>query len=162
MTERSYIHGVSREEQQRLSELNRLTNNSFINYLRVKDKTSICDFGCGLGNLVNDIAGKFPSVMISGLEILREQFLKAKELNKGNKNVTLHNADIFNNGLPDDHFDLTYCRYLLEHVNDPVHAVKEMARVTRPGGRLAAQENDLYNVMFYPPIAGHDRLLDAL
>ena len=31
-------------------------------------------------------------------------------------------------------FDLTFCHYLLLWLKDPLSAIKEMKRVTRPGG----------------------------
>jgi ubiquinone/menaquinone biosynthesis C-methylase UbiE len=43
---------------------------------------------------------------------------------------------------------------VLEHVKDPVTAVKEMVRVTKPGGMIVSQENDLHNVLYYPEIEG--------
>jgi ubiquinone/menaquinone biosynthesis C-methylase UbiE len=36
--------------------------------------------------------------------------------------------------------DLTYCRFLLMHVVDPLVVAKQMGSVTRPGGWLVAQE----------------------
>lgn len=44
-------------------------------------------------------------------------------------------------GLPfeDGRFDLVLCNHVLEHVNDPALAVREMRRCLRPGGTLVAQ-----------------------
>jgi len=41
--------------------------------------------------------------------------------------------------LPEE-VDLTYCRFLLMHVLDPLRVLRRMATVTRPGGWLVAQE----------------------
>lgn len=157
--ETTYIHGTRKEEQGRLSTLNRITNNSFISYLGLRDEIKVCDFGCGLGNLIRDIDKRFPYVEITGVEISEEQYLKARKLNKNNNKVTLVNASIFQNNLPDNYFDITYCRYLLEHVNEPVRAVQEMVRVTKPGGKIISQENDLHNVMYFPEIPHYDYVM---
>jgi ubiquinone/menaquinone biosynthesis C-methylase UbiE len=154
-----YIHGTSDTEQQRLGLLNRITNDSFIRYLGDLSGKEICDFGCGLGNLMAAIAERFPSAVISGIEISEQQLKSAREANRHNSNAILIRADVLKNDLPDGSFDLTYCRYLLEHVSDPVGVAREMLRVTRPGGALACQENDLHNVLYWPPIEGHDTLL---
>jgi SAM-dependent methyltransferase len=45
-------------------------------------------------------------------------------------------TDITNLGLPDDRFDLVLCSHILEHVPDDGAAMREMARVTKPGGAL--------------------------
>ncbi len=37
---------------------------------------------------------------------------------------------------PDGHFDVILCTEVLEHVPEPIEALREMARLLRPGGRL--------------------------
>ena len=44
---------------------------------------------------------------------------------------------------PDKAFDACLAGTVLQHVPDPARVVSEMARVTRPGGRVAALEFDL-------------------
>jgi ubiquinone/menaquinone biosynthesis C-methylase UbiE len=52
----------------------------------------------------------------------------------------------------DGSFDLVYCRYLLEHVADPAAVLHELRRVTQPGGRVHAQENDLRALTLHPEV----------
>ena len=146
----TYVHGTSIEEQRRLSILNEITNSSFIRFLGNLNNKKVCDLGCGTGNLIFDIAKKYPDAKITGLEISEDQINIAKEVNIKNENVTLVKSDVLENTLPDDHFDVTYCRYLLEHVSDPKAVAAEMIRITKPGGRIKNQENDLNNVIYYP------------
>lgn len=65
--------------------------------------------------------------------------------------VTFDNKDITKpTGLPTSYYDLAFCRYVLHHVwcdagmehgkNDALFAVREMARVVRPGGLIAVDE----------------------
>ena len=46
--------------------------------------------------------------------------------------------------------DLTCCRTLIMHLTDPLKAVREMARVTRKGGIVAAFERGSFNSAFIP------------
>jgi SAM-dependent methyltransferase len=154
-----YIHGTSEKEQERLSLLNRITNGSFIRYLGNLDNKTICDFGCGVGNLIADIAAKHPSARITGLEISRDQLKSARLNNRDHPQVTFVHADVMANNLPDDAFDLVWCRYLLEHVADPIGVVKEMLRVAKAAGTVACQENDLANVVYFPEIEGLDLVM---
>ncbi len=39
-------------------------------------------------------------------------------------------------------FDLAYCRFLLEHLSDPIIAVSQMAKAVRPGGRIFLVDDD--------------------
>lgn len=43
-------------------------------------------------------------------------------------------------GFPGAFFDAAYCRFVLEHVADPVQVLSEMRRVVRPGGWVCAYE----------------------
>jgi SAM-dependent methyltransferase len=52
-------------------------------------------------------------------------------------------------------FDASYCHFLLLWVNDPVQALREMRRVTRPGGSLLVlAEPDYGGRIDYPPELG--------
>jgi len=57
----TYIHGIGSAEQERLMLLNRLTNQSFIDFLALADTRSILDLGSGLGILTEQVAGLAPN-----------------------------------------------------------------------------------------------------
>jgi SAM-dependent methyltransferase len=45
-------------------------------------------------------------------------------------------SDITSIPVPDERYDVVLCTEVLEHVPKPIDAVKEMARIAKPGGRL--------------------------
>jgi SAM-dependent methyltransferase len=45
-------------------------------------------------------------------------------------------SDICRIPVPDNSFDIILCTEVLEHIPEPVRAVEEMVRITKPGGRL--------------------------
>lgn len=47
-----------------------------------------------------------------------------------------YESDITAIPVPDGSFDIILCTEVLEHVPEPIVAIKEMARILRPGGRL--------------------------
>jgi SAM-dependent methyltransferase len=159
--ETAYVHGTQPKEQERLAGLNDITNRSFIAYLGDCAGLEMCDFGCGLGKLMLDIARQYPTARLTGLDISEAQLAVARQNTAELSNLTLLQADGCSTGLPDSCFDLTYGRYLLEHVQDPIGVAREMLRVTKPGGRVIVQENDLHNALFYPEIAGYPELKEA-
>jgi SAM-dependent methyltransferase len=52
--------------------------------------------------------------------------------------------------LPDGAFDRSFCRWLLLHVAAAEAVIRDMRRVTRPGGRLMCVEADWETVTVYP------------
>ena len=59
----------------------------------------------------------------------------------------------------DDHsFDFVFTRYLLVHLPRPLDVIKEMLRVTKPGGTVFVQEPDFAFNGCYPPSRSHERV----
>ncbi|MFP4368397.1 MAG: class I SAM-dependent methyltransferase [Candidatus Kapaibacterium sp.] len=93
------------------------------------------DYGCGAGNLTNHLCGlgfEVTSGDVSG------EFLKIIKMNFSD-NCKVHTFKL--NGedlreLPDDSFDLIATYSVLHHIPDYLRAVKDMARVVKPGGIL--------------------------
>lgn len=60
--------------------------------------------------------------------------------------VRHHPGDVTALDFPDGHFDAARCERVLRHLADPGAAVAELARVTRPGGRLCLVDTDWESV----------------
>ncbi len=143
----TYIHGTEPGEQQRLAALNRMTNEAFVRFLAVVPGARVLEVGSGLGILAADVAGSAEGVRVVGLEKSPEQIAAAVKV----PSVTYVQGDAQRLDFPDGSFDLVYARYLLEHVPDPEQVLREMRRVARPGGRVAACENDVSLFRVDPP-----------
>jgi SAM-dependent methyltransferase len=147
MSEATYVHGTDPGEQQRLARLNALTNPAFIDFLRVPPGARVLEVGSGLGILAARIATSVPGVTVVGVERSTEQLAAAVRVD----GLRYVHGDAHRLDVEDAGFDLAYCRYLLEHVADPVRVLAEMRRAVRPGGRVAAQENDISLSRLDPP-----------
>ena len=157
MSDAEYVHGTDPGEQARLVLLNDLTNEAFITFLKVAPGTRVLEVGSGLGILAAKVAGSAPGVAVVGLERSAEQLAKAVRV-EGLSHV---HGDAHQLAFQDGTFDLVYCRYVLEHVADPVRVVSEMRRVARPGGAVAAMENDITLIRFDPPCLRFERVWAA-
>src|SRR4051794_4427121 len=96
----------------------------------------VADIGTGTGGmlpLLSEFADTIVAVDISK-EMLRLAKQRAKSL--GLDNVEFVKADLADLPLEDASVDAAFATLVLHHAPDPGAAVKEMARVLRPGGTL--------------------------
>jgi len=89
MVKDTYIHGIGSAEQERLTLLNRLTNQSFIDFLALTDTRSILDIGSGLGILTEQVAELAPHSTVCGIEYFAEQLAATKARRRPNLHLLL-------------------------------------------------------------------------
>ncbi|MFC4604186.1 class I SAM-dependent methyltransferase [Rhodococcus kronopolitis] len=111
---------------------------------------TLLDVGCGPGTITADLAGLVARVtaveMTDGaLELARTEFSR-----RGITNAETVVSDVHALDFPDDTFDVVHAHQVLQHVGDPVQALREMARVCRPGGIVAARDADYGTFTWYP------------
>ena len=152
MAESTYIHGTTPDEQQRLAALNRLTNAPFLDFLQLDDprlggNARVLEIGSGLGILAGEASQRLHDGLVVGIEYSADQLRAASRDRAG---LAFVQGDAHRLPLADDSFDIVYCRYLLEHVRDPLAVLKEARRVLKPGGHFFTQENDILLTAFEP------------
>jgi SAM-dependent methyltransferase len=152
-----YIHGTEPPEQERLAALNRITNAAFVSFLHVVPGARVLEVGSGLGILAAEVASAADGVRVVGVEKSPEQISAAVQV----PGVAYVQGDARHLDFPDGSFDLVYARFLLEHVPDPEQVLREMRRVTRPGGRVAACENDISLLRVDPPCPAFEEVWAA-
>jgi SAM-dependent methyltransferase len=148
MSDGSYIHGTEAEERTRLAALNRLTNDVFVSFLRPRSDDEVLELGSGLGLLAHDVARLVPAGRVVGLECSTEQLANAPIRAP---NVQFVEGDAHALPFADGRFQVVYCRYVLEHVRDPVRVASEARRVLERGGSFFVQENDVSVSRVDPP-----------
>ncbi|BBH66758.1 hypothetical protein ACTI_34430 [Actinoplanes sp. OR16] len=122
---------------------------------------SLLDVGCGPGTITADLATRITPGRVTALERTAEalDLARAEVSRQGLTNVDFAVGDVHALDLPDDTFDVVHAHQVLQHVADPVAALREMRRVTRPGGVVAARDSDYAGFHWYPLIPELDEWL---
>jgi SAM-dependent methyltransferase len=163
-----YVHGTSPEEQRRLSLLNDLMNEASLRELALRGGERILDVGCGLAQfsrVMGRAAGAGCAVV--GVEPSAEQRTEAGRLAReaGEEGlVDLRVGEALALPLADEEwgrFDLAHARFLLEHLPDPLAAVRSMVRAVRPGGRIVLEDDDHDVLRLWPAPPGFDSVWRA-
>ena len=112
--------------------------------LRPRPGNRILDVGCGTGTAEISLARlRLSQVDLFGVDLLVDRLKVASEATKGiNARVGYAAADAARLPFGSAIFDSTYCVAVLQHLRDIPQAVGELARVTRPGGRILVVEPD--------------------
>ena len=76
----------------------------------------------------------------------------------GVRNATVRQGDIYNLALPRDAFDVVIVHQVLHFLEDAPRALKEAARVLKPGGRLLVVDFDPHDLEFLRDEHAHRRL----
>lgn len=97
---------------------------------------AILDVGCGRGIMLAELARRGHRCV--GIERSESA---AKDARKWG--LTVHSGNIEDLGLPENYFDLITFWQVIEHVERPVEAIAEAARILKSGGRLLAQVPDI-------------------
>jgi len=100
-----------------------------VNLLRAE---RVLDVGCGTGVVTEELAARTRGKVV-GVDI-DTAMIEAARARGGQAEYRVGDARQLD--FPDRYFDVVACHFLLMWVNDAEQAVREMARVTRPGGAV--------------------------
>jgi len=95
----------------------------------------VLDGGCGMGRYLRVAAADGPSLAV-GLD-LSEAVLAARDLTVGTPAVALVRGDLLRTPFAEGSFDHIYSIGVLDHTPDPRAAFLGLARLLKPGGRIA-------------------------
>ncbi|WP_432547509.1 class I SAM-dependent methyltransferase [Kineococcus sp. SYSU DK004] len=149
-----YVHGHAAAV--RRSHAHRTAENSAAHLLpHLAPGLDLLDVGCGVGTLTADLAARTAPGRTVGVDasadVLTDAAAAARERGVG---VELAVAEAGALPFADGTFDVVHAHQVLQHLADPVGALREMARVCRPGGLLAVRDADYASVHAHPDLPG--------
>jgi SAM-dependent methyltransferase len=122
---------------------------------------TVLDIGCGPGTITADLAAIVTPGRVTALEVTDAalDLARAEIGRRGLDNVDFAVGDVHGLDLPDGSFDVVHAHQVLQHVGDPVRALREMRRVTKPTGYVAARDSDYSAFAWHPRIPELDEWL---
>jgi ubiquinone/menaquinone biosynthesis C-methylase UbiE len=113
--------------------------------LALRRGASVIDVGCGTGDDARDLARRVgPQGRVVGVDASETMIAEARRRAQGSGvQVDFGVTDAEHLPFPANTFDACRTERMLTHVANPRAVVAEMARVTRPGGRVCALDVDL-------------------
>jgi SAM-dependent methyltransferase len=119
----------------------------------------LLDVGSGPGTITADLARLVGHVTATEVTTEALDLARAEAARQGRPNIEFAVADVHALGFPDDGFDVVHAHQVLQHVADPVRALREMRRVCRPGGVVAARDSDYAGFTWFPQLPELDEWL---
>ncbi|MEV7547452.1 methyltransferase domain-containing protein [Streptomyces sp. NPDC089915] len=124
----------------------------------------VLDVGCGPGTITADLAERVaPGGRVTAVDASRDVLdqAAAHAAERGLEGaVDFAVADVHALEFEDDAFDVVHAHQVLQHVGDPVRALREMRRVCRPGGIVAVRDADYAAMTWYPATPGLEDWLE--
>ncbi len=157
----TYTHG-HHESVLRSHEWRTAENSAAYLLPHLRPGMDLLDVGCGPGTITLDLArlvtpGRVLGVDTAG-EIVEQAQRRASE--QGDDTTRFETGDVYRLDQPDDSFDVVHAHQVLQHLTDPVAALREMRRVCRPGGLVAVRDSDYATMTWFPANGGLTDWLD--
>ncbi|GAA2627012.1 class I SAM-dependent methyltransferase [Paractinoplanes durhamensis] len=129
---------------------------------RLNSGVSVLDVGCGPGTITADLATIVTPGRVTALEVTAAalDLARAEIARRGLTNVAFAVGDVHTLDFADDTFDVVHAHQVLQHVTDPVAALREMRRVTKPGGLVAVRDSDYAAFTWFPQLPELSEWLD--
>lgn len=115
--------------------------------------------GCGPGSITRDFAELVDPAVVVGIENVSTplDLARANAADAGVTNIRFELGDVYAFDYPDASFDVVHAHQVLQHLTDPVTALRAMRRVCVAGGVVAARDADYAAMTWYPANEGMNR-----
>ncbi|RDL38344.1 uncharacterized protein BP5553_02684 [Venustampulla echinocandica] len=114
----------------------------------------LLDVGAGSGTISVSFAKLIPSGHVTSINLSPNILPRARAVAEmaGVKNIEFQPVSVYKLPFADETFDITFCHQVLVHIGTPWDALREMLRVTKRGGIVAAREGDYETECVWPKL----------
>jgi SAM-dependent methyltransferase len=158
-----YVHGYGEREGRRLQDQAQTLADLLHGGLAFPPGARIVEPGCGVGAQTLELARRHPRAHFVSVDVSAASLAEAERAARraGLTNVEFRQADVFALPFPLASFDAAFVCFLLEHLADPLRALRAVARVVKPGGALVVVEGDHGSTLLHPESAFARRAIQA-
>jgi SAM-dependent methyltransferase len=142
----TYVHGYHERESQRLKDQAGSLVELLHHDTHYPAGSLVLEAGCGVGAQTVTLARNSPDARFTSIDRSAESLAQVGTY----PNVELMQADIFDLPFADAHFDHVFVCFVLEHLPEPVEALRHLQRVVKPGGTFTVIEGDHGSAYFHP------------
>jgi ubiquinone/menaquinone biosynthesis C-methylase UbiE len=123
----------------------------------------VLDVGCGPATITMGVAESVRPGRVEGIDPEEIAILSARKLaaKRRIENIAFHVADTYQIPFDDNTFDVTYSHALFDWLSDPVSALKEQARATKPGSSICAMMCTQGSSVIYPEFPALQKVFDS-
>lgn len=160
-----YVHGYSERETRRLGEQARTLGGLLHGDMRLSAGARVLEAGCGIGAQTPHLLAAGTGVQVAAVDADAGSLRRAREGlrdHPGRSQVEFVRADLFDPPFAAGTFDHVFVCFVLEHLAEPVRALRGLRRLLRPGGAITAIEGDHASALFHPRSAAAEDVVAAL
>ena len=147
----AYAAGNAAAYQQMMGRWSQRLAVSFLDFAAIGEADHVLDVGCGTGNLAFAVAQRSPRTRIVGVDP-SPAFLDYAKAHAADPRVVFEQGDATSLAHADETFQATLALLVLNFVPQYETAAREMLRVTKPGGVVAAAAWDFAGGLTYTRI----------
>lgn len=159
----NYIHGYDSRENERLLAQAWSVADLLHADTRYPPHSLVLEVGCGTGAQTVSLARNSPDAHFvcvdhsaTSLALARNRLASSRATN-----VEFHEADLFQMPFARKSFDHAFVCFVLEHLPNPVDALREIGSFLKPGGTITVFEGDHGSTLFHPYSANAARVIAA-
>jgi SAM-dependent methyltransferase len=148
----AYVHGYSERETQRLYEQAEILEDILHSGTAFPAGARVLEAGCGVGAQTRLLVKRSPEAVLTCIDISEKSLTTANRLKEqaGFRNVTFQKENVIRLSFGDETFDHVFVCFVLEHLDAPVAALKELKRVLRTSGTITVIEGDHGSCFWHP------------
>jgi protein-L-isoaspartate O-methyltransferase len=148
----AYVHGYTADESNRLTDQANTLTELLHNDTSYSPGSRVLEVGCGVGAQTVILARRSPEAKFTSIDVSVDSLAQARALieREGIENVTFEQKNVFELQPYHGLFDHIFVCFVLEHLPEPVAALRHIGTLLKKGGSLTVIEGDHGSFYCYP------------